>query len=134
MMRNGLLVVALSAATITLFACGGASSPTGSATPTPTPEPTTTFSGTIAAPNGLSGPIAIVVHALVAVSAKAGTLAVASATGTINLENGGTVALTGTYDSSSGALTLSGGGYSFTGTVAKGEIFGTFTAPDGRIG
>ncbi|HEX5385802.1 MAG TPA: hypothetical protein VFW66_03790 [Gemmatimonadales bacterium] len=50
-------------------------------------------------------------------------------TGTLKLDGGATVQLTGTYDTSSHALSLSGGGYTFTGTFANGRIDGTFTSP-----
>jgi hypothetical protein len=75
------------------------------------------------------------VHAIVSTSSKVRKLAVASAAGTLTLVNGGgTVALTGSYDSTTGALSLSGGGYNFSGMVAKGEATGSFTLPDGNVG
>lgn len=48
-----------------------------------------------------------------------------TATGTLTLTDGTTVALTGTFDDPT--LTLSGSGYTFTGTVDGDNISGTFT-------
>lgn len=51
-------------------------------------------------------------------------------TGTMDFIDSGTpVALTGTLDGTS--LALTGGGYSFTGTESGGVINGTFTGPEG---
>lgn len=51
--------------------------------------------------------------------------------GTINLGNGKTVTLTGTFDSVSGTVTLSGGGYTLTGKLVGGTLSGTYTGPNG---
>jgi hypothetical protein len=52
-------------------------------------------------------------------------------TGTLTLVGTGPIALTGTYNTSSHALALSGGGYTFTGTYASGRLTGTVTGPAG---
>jgi len=52
----------------------------------------------------------------------------ATPTGTL-LISGTSIALTGTYDSSSQAVTLSGGGYSFSGARSGSILSGIFTAP-----
>lgn len=53
-------------------------------------------------------------------------------TGTLKVSGGSNVALTGTYNTTTHALSLTGGGYSFTGTYANGRIDGTFTSPSGN--
>lgn len=55
-----------------------------------------------------------------------------SATGTLTLTDGTTVALTGTFDDPT--LTLSGSGYTFTGTVSGDDISGDFTETDDESG
>jgi hypothetical protein len=53
--------------------------------------------------------------------------------GTLNLAGSpGPIALTGTYNTSSHALSVSGGGYTFTGTFASGQLTGTVTGPAGN--
>jgi len=59
----------------------------------------------------------------------AGTQDDISATLTIT-GGGGTIDLTGTYTAPN--LTLSGGGWTFTGTMSGGVITGTFTGPSGN--
>jgi hypothetical protein len=51
-----------------------------------------------------------------------------SATGTVRLIGGGSNALTGTYDSATRALALSGSGFTFTGSAAGPVLTGTYTA------
>lgn len=52
-------------------------------------------------------------------------------TGTITPAGGEPVQLTGTYDPATGALSLSGGGYTLTGTVSSGGFSGSYTGPNG---
>lgn len=47
----------------------------------------------------------------------------------LTLSGGGTVSLTGTYTAPN--LSVSGGGWTFTGTISNGIITGTFTGPSG---
>ena len=42
--------------------------------------------------------------------------------------------LTGSFNSGTGALSLEGGGYTFTGTLVNGVLSGTWTGPDGTSG
>ena len=126
---------------------GGAPAPATTTTPTPTPAPTvtTTFVGTVAGSSGQSGTLSVVVQAQVAalrprffrwplvatLHAQANTI---PATGTLLLIGGGVVALTGSYNLSTGVLTLSGGGFTLTGTFSNGAITGTYTGPGGASG
>ncbi len=52
-------------------------------------------------------------------------------TGTLTLTGGSVISLTGDFNSQTGALTASGGGYSITATFASGTLSGTFTGPNG---
>ncbi|MGE3577546.1 MAG: hypothetical protein AB7I25_03730 [Vicinamibacterales bacterium] len=62
-------------------------------------------------------------------------LAVVEATGTVRPAGGIAGALRGTFDDTSRALALSGGGYTFAGNVAAdGILIGTYTGPDDARG
>ena len=54
-----------------------------------------------------------------------------SVTGSLVLLNGTTTALTGTYAASSGNVTLGGGGYNISGTVANGAFNGSYATATG---
>ena len=120
---------------VPLYACGGSGSTTTPPTPS-TPSPTTTtFQGTVAAVSGdigQSGTITVTVQTVIAL-ADLRPLSVALASGSFratHFTNGQSVVLlTGTYDSSTGSLTMSGGGYTFTGSVNGGVFAGTLTGP-----
>jgi hypothetical protein len=125
-----------------LLACGGGAS--NSSTPTSPSTPaadTSTFQGTVAGSAGQSGTLTVTVQARVAASsasvfrppfvatlyAQATTVA---ATASLHIARGSTTALTGTFDSVTKALNLSGGGFTFKG----GVISGTYTGPSGVTG
>jgi len=107
---------------------------------------TTTFEGVIAgdsASGQLSGYVSLTVAAAsLSVSSPAvfditgtsATAATVNVTGTLKIEGDGSISLTGSYDTSTHALSVSGGGYSFAGTFSNGAISGTFTAPGGGGG
>jgi hypothetical protein len=61
-------------------------------------------------------------------------LASVSVTGTLTIQGGATVSLTGTYDTGAHTLSVSGGGYTFTGSYAGGILSGTFTTSGGATG
>lgn len=50
---------------------------------------------------------------------------------TVNLGGGKTISLTGTYDPATKAITISGGGYTLTGTLNGSTLSGTYTGPNG---
>lgn len=107
-------------------ACGGGSS-------TPTPATTTSFEGVMTNTTGTqSGEIEATIEGAVAKSLLFSIIRTAYAstttTGTLTLVGGGTVDLTGTFDDPT--LILSGGGYTFTGTVSGDDIAGTYTETD----
>ena len=81
------------------------------------PKTTSTYAGTFAGSSGGTGVSGSMTVDLA--GTPAGTL----------LVSGTSIALTGTYDSASEAVTLSGGGYSFSGTRSGSILSGIFTAP-----
>jgi len=95
-----------------------------------------TFEGTIAASDGKTGVLQITLPAgAAALTTDQAAAGASSVTGTLTLaDGGGVIELSGSYDSGTGDLTLTGGGYAFTGSVGKGEISGTFTGPGGSTG
>lgn len=58
------------------------------------------------------------------------------ATGEIAFATGGTgtISLSGEFTPPSGPLTLSGGGYTFTGSISNNQLSGTYTGPNGSGG
>src|SRR4029077_8252281 len=69
-----------------------------------------------------------------ATPAYASALVGVSATATLKIQGGASISLTGTYDTGTHTLSLSGGGYAFTGTYSNGLLSGTFTNPTGLTG
>ena len=69
-------------------------------------------------------------------SGPASAHAAVTATGTFTPNGAGAIALTGTYDLATKALSISGGGYTFTGTYLSGVLKGTWsrTAPSAATG
>ncbi len=120
-----LLVVAILAA-IPYAGCSGGSHHSSSSVSNRTPE---TFQGTLTADGVESGVISVVINfgpgSSVVLAATVG------ATGSIALKGGGTVNLTGSFDTASQGLTLSGGGYSFVGVLSATAISGSYTGPQG---
>jgi len=53
------------------------------------------------------------------------------ASGTLTPSGSAGVALTGTYNSGSGAVSVSGGGHTLTGTITSGELDGTYAGSGG---
>jgi hypothetical protein len=97
------------------------------------PAAATTFQGSVAGDAGQSGTFTVTIQAAVSASAFGGDvrpLAEAAASGTLTLINGGgTSTLTGTFDTSTNALSLSGGGFVLTGATGQGAFSGTYTGP-----
>ncbi|HXV87196.1 MAG TPA: hypothetical protein VD793_10875 [Gemmatimonadales bacterium] len=102
---------------------------------------TTDFEGVIAS-DGLSGTISIsvagVVASVMAPSFSGAVTAIptepaapVNVTGTLRVKGGSNVTLTGTFDTESKVLALTGSGYTFGGTFASGRLSGTFTGPGG---
>ncbi len=91
-----------------------------------------TFSGVIAGPNGESGTLEIVIPAAQAklLPTEAVTTALVDITGPLKL-TGGTIDLAGTFNPDDQSFTISGGGYTFSGTISGGAIGGTYSGPNG---
>ncbi len=126
-MRETLAIAALAIAGL---ACGGdgGSGPTSLA-------PSTTYRGIITASDGATAGLVLTFNSAVAIRvgpAGAEALVVVPVTGVATVPGGGTVTLSGTLDGN--ALSLTGGGYSLTGTLSRGQFTGTFTGPGGASG
>lgn len=119
-----------------MWACSRDSSPTNPS------AATTTFQGTIAGSSNQSGTLAVTVQGQVASARPSlfGPLVATlhaqsvSASGTLRAIGGSTISLSGTYNSTTKVLELSGGGFSFTGTVSNGVLSGTYTGGGGFAG
>lgn len=122
-----------------LSACGGGSSNPTTA-PSTQPSGSTTFQGTLAGTAGQSGTLSITIQTAVARSSFSFlTILHAQSTtpvsGTLSLVGGGgTFNLTGTYDSSTRNVSLSGGGFTFTGTIGQGAVSGSYAGPNSSSG
>ena len=91
----------------------------GGGSDTASPGSGTRHTGALAGPDGETGVLELFVDE-----------ATSSATGTLRRTSGGNVTLDGSY-ASSGALSVSGGGYSLSGTTGGGAITGGYTGPKG---
>ncbi|HEX5004631.1 MAG TPA: hypothetical protein VFV65_04905 [Gemmatimonadales bacterium] len=101
----------------------------------------TDYAGFVASTDGQTGPLSITfaspVSAPPAVNG-AGTGpnpaggAPVNATGTVSIGGGAAAAITGSIEG--GTLTMSGGGWTLTGSLLNGMLVGTFTAPGGVTG
>jgi len=135
-MRSVVHVTFVAGALLVLYGCKGSSTPTGPS------AGTSTFLGTFAAIQGQNGTLAVAVQAKVARAPVPFTLPLLatlhaesiSATGNLSLVGGGAASLSGTYDSGSKALSLTGGGYSMSGTLGGATVTGKLTAPAGSAG
>jgi hypothetical protein len=75
---------------------------------------------------------AVAIRAAAVAAADVVAFAVVPASGVVTLPGGGTINLTGTLDVD--ALSMTGGGYTLTGTLKNGSFTGTFTGPAGASG
>jgi len=66
------------------------------------------------------------------VDAPQSVAAVIVVTGTIKIQGGATITITGTFDTETDSLKISGGGYSFEGTLTNGDLVGSYTGPNGE--
>jgi hypothetical protein len=95
---------------------------------------TTTFRGTVAQSDGRRGTFALTIRGAVT-SASAPTSAPLS--GAFQVTAGEVVALTGFYAAYTGMVSFtgfSGGGLTFSGSIANGALTGTYTGPNGITG
>lgn len=98
----------------------------------------TNFSGIFSGADGTtSGSItfAIAAAASSAATPTAPALVQVTVTGTLTPSGAAAVALTGTFETTTGALTLTGGGYTITGVFdGVDQLEGTYTGPAGATG
>lgn len=135
----------MSLAIVIAASCGGSKN-SGSSPTSPTSAASTTFQGTIAgSASSQSGTLAVTVQTQVAAASPSsfrlpfvatlhaqGTSV--TATGSLRLIGGSTTSLTGTYDSSSRALNLSGSGFALAGSASGAVITGSYTGPNNATG
>lgn len=105
-----------------------------SLTSPPVAAASTTFQGTIAGVGGQSGTFTVTVQGAVSASTLPASTteraqALSQATGSLIVSGAAAVALSGTYDSATRAIAVSGGGFALSGSVASGAYAGTYTAP-----
>ena len=102
-------------------------------------DDSTQIAGALAATNGTTGRITLTSPTAVAaargrptpaVSASvAATAEIIDLTGTATLSDGTTADLTGTWDTETGEISVSGDGFLFEGTMENGSLTSTFTGP-----
>jgi hypothetical protein len=121
------------AAILSASACGGSSPGSGGSTTPTGPSSSTTFQGSIVSGGGQTGAVTVTIQTIVA-AASVRPLAVSSATGSVHFVGGVTISLSGSYDSTTGAVNVSGSGFAFTGTISGGVLSGTFSGPNDSSG
>ncbi|MBI3189149.1 MAG: hypothetical protein HYZ33_00725 [Ignavibacteriales bacterium] len=127
-MKFALSLISLLLCSALLFVgCTRDDSPT-----TPGNTTTTTYSGTIAGESE-SGSITFVVGSTAKVTPTVDVrlFALLTVTGTIKLSDGTSITLTGTFNTETDSIYVSGGGYSFAGKLSNGTISGVYTGPNG---
>jgi hypothetical protein len=94
------------------------------------PATTTRYAGTFTGSSGESGVLSLTVQQPppAGVSIIRATI---TTSGTATVSGAGSVSLTGTFDDVTGELNVSGGGYTFSGIVANGEVMGDYAGPNG---
>jgi hypothetical protein len=115
-----------------VLACGGSDGGTGPSGL----SPSTSYKGVITSSDGTTaGLLLTFASAVASPPAPMPSAALAdpvSVTGVATLPGGGTVNLSGTLDN--GTLSMTGSGYTLTGTLTNGKFVGTFTGPGGATG
>ncbi len=91
----------------------------------------TTYKGTFTGAGNDGGAISVTVAAPTTTTKTVHILAVQQVTGTVKVSGGAAVTVTGTFDDVTKQLTITGGGYSFTGTATTAGVTGTYTGPKG---
>jgi hypothetical protein len=137
---RGFLSVTVTA-TVLLAACGSNSDSSTS----PSGASTSTFQGTIAGTATQSGTLSVTVQSKVAAAsplalrlpfiatlyAQASTV---SASGSLHIVGGSTTTLSGSFDTSAKTINLSGGGFTFLGSLGGSVMSGSYTGPNSASG
>jgi len=120
-----------------MLAWAGCSDDDNPAAPGGTPTPTTSLSGAYLSGTA-NGSLSVTISSATLAPSLRGrraSAAVVTATGTIKPIGGGTISLTGNYNTDTDSLGLSGSGYTFTGqadtTGNVDAILGQWTGPGG---
>jgi len=129
--------VAVAAALVTLGGCSSSSDDTtsggtGSSGTTPTTGGPV-FRGTLTG-KGESGIVDVTLPTgakIASLGPLAGEAAGSTVVATVNLGGGKTFSLTGTWDDATKTLTITGNGYSLTGTLTGSTLSGMYTGPNG---
>lgn len=120
---------------LSVAACSSSSSGSNGATdggsPNATPNGTTTYKGTFAGP-GEGGSIEITVTSGGTTAQDLHTLSgVQQVTGTVHVSGGSSITVTGTFDPATNQLSVTGGGYTFSGTASSNGVTGSYQGPKG---
>lgn len=109
----------------------GSTTSSSSSGGTTNPGTSTTYKGTFAGAGGDGGAIEVTVASATAGKQSIHILTVNQVSGTLHLSAGGSVTITGTFDDATKTLSITGGGYSFTGTATSDGVTGTYSGPKG---
>ncbi len=96
----------------------------------PTQQPTS-YAGTVTGTSGTGGTLSLTITPAVASmgSAIMPLATTDTVSGTLHITGGVDVVLSGTFTPPSGPLDVSGGGYTFSGSLQNGTLSGTWTGP-----
>ena len=87
--------------------------------------PTNSYQGTVSGSSGLNATLILTMNTQYNAE---------NATGVLDLgDTGGTISLRGNF-STGGVLSVSGGGYTFSGNASEGALLGSFSGPDSTSG
>jgi hypothetical protein len=106
-------------------------SPSSSGSPSPAAG-STEYKGTFAGAGGEGGSIDVTVATSGTTTKAVHPLAVQQVTGTVRVTGGASITVTGSFDDATKTLTITGGGYSFTGSATSDGASGTYTGPTGK--
>jgi hypothetical protein len=109
----------------------GSDGSSGSSGATTNPTGGTTYKGTFTGKGNDGGSIDVTVASATTAAKDLHPLTVLQVSGTVKPSGGAAVAVTGTFDDATKQLTITGGGYSFTGTATSDGVTGTYTGPKG---
>jgi len=148
-MNRRAAIASVMAVALAMVGCGGSSPTNTQPSPGPTGGTPTTFTGTVVGTTSASsGSFSVTITSSAASSAVASAtperlsnrpLSTSTASGTLTLAGGASVALSGTYDSTTNAVNLTGGGFTLIGIVSTPTgllhaFLGSFTGPNGASG
>jgi hypothetical protein len=132
-MKSRFRTLILTAVLVTLAGCAK-NEPSG-----PVGATGTSISGSLAAADGRTGSLSLTSPTPPPVAgagvpagpsaAPGASMGIINLTGTVSLSDGTNATLTGTWDTGTGALSVTGGGFTFSGTMAGGHLSGGFTGP-----